>query len=478
MIRVVTWLITATLGVFLLHAASYPLGWGDVYWQIATGRLIWQVQGVPHVDPFAWTSAGRDWVEHEWLTDLLYFGLYQTGGFLAIRLFFTAMWLTGIAQLQRLLTRAGSSPLATLTMLVATVGLCSRQFIPAPSTISLFFALSLVSILKPWQPKLKATQIIAATLVFYVWCNMHSVAMLALGVLALWVAVGLFQSQLPKSRVVLFAACVAVSFLTPYGIKIHHYALAGPKIAQAIDEWQPLLASAYVGALEKTLFVGIVILFVVSVAARIRQGSFAAWQKSPRLFADLAAVACIALAFKHARFIWLGAVPLAIATRAFANELSQVRVPSWQRAGGTALLLAAILINFGWTPDKATQLLQPSYYRVHIRPGAVPEGAADYLLTHRLEGRMFNHYIWGGYLLFRLFPEYRVFIDGRTVLHGADLVQDELHISHGAPDAPALLDRYGIRTMVVEPGYMTPEVAATRGWQVMYRDRSAMVLHR
>ncbi len=43
-----------------------------------------------------------------------------------------------------------------------------------------------------------------------------------------------------------------------------------------------------------------------------------------------------------------------------------------------------------------------------------PVAASRFLQQHHLQGNMFNEYEYGGYLLYQLYPQYHVFIDGRS----------------------------------------------------------------
>jgi hypothetical protein len=47
--------------------------------------------------------------------------------------------------------------------------------------------------------------------------------------------------------------------------------------------------------------------------------------------------------------------------------------------------------------------------------------AVDFLKENHPEGRLFNSYNWGGYLLWAL-PEYPVFVDGRTDLYNDEII--------------------------------------------------------
>src|SRR6185436_1212412 len=62
-----------------------------------------------------------------------------------------------------------------------------------------------------------------------------------------------------------------------------------------------------------------------------------------------------------------------------------------------------------------------------------PEGAADFRLRHKIRGRIFISYAHGGYLMWRLWPEQQVFIDGRA-LHES-LYNDYRRIASNADDS-------------------------------------------
>jgi hypothetical protein len=104
---------------------------------------------------------------------------------------------------------------------------------------------------------------------------------------------------------------------------------------------------------------------------------------------------------------------------------------------------------------------------------------------------MFNTYEHGGYLMWRLWPGQKVFIDGRAL--SDSLFHDYQRILYALPaDGGAsgleLLDRYGIRTIVVngfEYGsgaiYLLPVALSSpreTGWKLVYQDEQAMVFLR
>jgi hypothetical protein len=79
-----------------------------------------------------------------------------------------------------------------------------------------------------------------------------------------------------------------------------------------------------------------------------------------------------------------------------------------------------------------------------------PAGAVDYLRASALDGKMFNEYHWGGYLISQLFPKQRVFVDGRADVYGDDFVERYMEARRLKPGWQGVLDEHDIQIVLVE----------------------------
>jgi len=102
-----------------------------------------------------------------------------------------------------------------------------------------------------------------------------------------------------------------------------------------------------------------------------------------------------------------------------------------------------------------------------------PEKAADFILRSGLKGRMFNEWAWGGYLMFRLWPQHRVFLDGRQPLHGVGPYRDYDAVMAGGPRAAVMLERYGFDFAVVNYNGTAPFQSSV--WRAVYWDDVGVV---
>jgi len=92
---------------------------------------------------------------------------------------------------------------------------------------------------------------------------------------------------------------------------------------------------------------------------------------------------------------------------------------------------------------------------------------------------MMNHYNWGGYFIWKLYPQYRVFMDGRADVYGDTLMNEFGSCYYLKDDWTKTLEAWGIRTVVLTPD--APLITALRSspqWRQIYGDTEAVILTR
>ncbi len=159
-----------------------------------------------------------------------------------------------------------------------------------------------------------------------------------------------------------------------------------------------------------------------------------------------------ATAVRHQGIFFLGAAFFAgeclAGLRRAAPLPRSARPILWQAAALAACVLAA-----AWcVRPPASGPLRPRQGRLvpglGLEPGRFPEKAVDVLERRRGVGHLYNDVAFGGYLLWRLYPPRKVFIDARN-----EVRPDLLHeLARARADERAwqeLLDRYAIDAALV-----------------------------
>jgi hypothetical protein len=108
-----------------------------------------------------------------------------------------------------------------------------------------------------------------------------------------------------------------------------------------------------------------------------------------------------------------------------------------------------------------------------------PRAAVDFIREEQLPGPMFNLYEWGGYLIWNLYPDRKVFVDGRPEIYGDDYIREYANTYFGRHHWREPLDRYQIRTVVIEPDApLASLLREAADWRSVFEDKVAVVFVR
>lgn len=302
-----------------------------------------------------------------------------------------------------------------------------------------------------------------------VWANCHGGFFLGWVVLAAYGVEALLLRR-DRRRLWLAAACaIAASGINPngFGVVATLFAYRRSPMTANLIEWRPASLWGPPYALDILLYAAALALLLSW--RRVRP---AHWM----LFAAFAAATL--MAFRNAPLIAFLA-PVLIA----AYFPLRFRVPGWLAWAPPVLAAAAV-----------TAVLAEGRPQLRVAEWPLPAGAADYLAAHPPAGPIFNTYEQGGYLIWRLAPGTRVFIDGRSL--SETVYRDYQQILFNAGSASdqvtgpraELLDRYGVQTVVMNTmdfvtGAMYPLALGLANpigteWQLVYDDSQAVIFQR
>ena len=467
-----TFLAVLFVGLFAMAARNVTDP--DLWWHLKTGQFIVEHKSVPHTDPFSYTRAGGRWVAHEWLTEILLYELARTTGWGGLIIGFAAVL---CAAFFLLYLRCGSHPyvagVATLCAAWATVPVWGVR----PQVLSLLLTSLWLLILERSElaPKLLWWTLPLTLL----WVNLHAGFALGIALSALFLAgewiegvLGWSRQNSPQMRLaaLILVLDLLIVPLNPNGLRMFSYPIETFRSAAMqnyIAEW----ASPNFHHAEYWPF----LLIVLTVFAVL------SWHhRSPRprdllllivsLYAGLGSIRMMPL------FVLI-AVPFV--AKHFARPVSSSR-PQPSRVVARSVLNGVIVVSmavFAGIHSAHVIQRQPQVEMQHF-----PAGAVAYLQAHPVNGPLFNHYDWGGYLIWKLYPSTRVFIDGRAdlyadELHGEDLLHQFAATYQFKDDWRESLQRWNIAAVLVPANSaLATGLRNAPGWIVCYEDTQAVIL--
>lgn len=389
----------------------------DLWWHMRLGELMLAGEPDVGVEPFSHTHPGTPWVWKDWGSAILFHGLWRLGGPTAI-IGFKALSFLGTAWLLwRWLRVERKVPIAlALVIGAATLDAVAFRFTERAASISLLLLLAILVLIERDRRGVRGLWWAIPLTILN--ANLHRAALLLPVVMGTYAATCLLEAWLGRDRdwrrPALIAAGTGLGCLvTPYGIAIvtTTWALMGQH-SPLITEWAPV-SVGLIAALTPASFATIGMTGLGTLLGQWKHRPWSPWD-----------LALAALAFglglgsmRHLPVLaLLGAGPaasgLATLTRAWAGRLQGLIALS---AG--AVLLASTLARPVAMPGSA------------LAPAHFPERGLAFLQSLpeelRPRGHVFNEFGYGGFIIFHLWPEHRVYIDGRT-----DLVYPASFVEH------------------------------------------------
>src|SRR4026209_1325901 len=63
----------------------------DLWWHLRAGQDIVHNLAIPHADIYSFTKSGSEWIAHEWLSEVILYGIYRFAGWGGLISFFSGI---------------------------------------------------------------------------------------------------------------------------------------------------------------------------------------------------------------------------------------------------------------------------------------------------------------------------------------------------------------------------------------------------
>jgi hypothetical protein len=470
----------AVLALGLFTMAARGVTDPDVWWHLRTGQLMLQNHAAFHSDLYSFTRFGQPWVNHEWLSQILMFSLYRVAGFGGLIIVFAVII---AATLLLVFVRCPGRPyLAALMTLWGAVASAPAWGV-RPQMFSLLLASTFLLLLEAsakrpmllwWTPPL-----------MLLWVNLHAGYPIGLAFLVLFLLgetletaahPGPWSQSAPRLRslTLAFALCLALVPLNPNGLRIYSYpfeTLRSPAMQKFIQEW-------FSPDFHDPMYLPLLLLLLALLAG------LALSPRHPRLrdlVLLLATVPAALRSMRHIPILVLVSVPmLASLAEAWLQQHGGERL---LRAGqvhhSTRIALTNVLVLIAFVVFMLVRVRLVVGTQEQTEAQHFPQAAAAFLSREHPPGPVLNHYNFGGYFIWKLYPQYRVFTDGRADVYG-DKFMDEFAATYYLGNNWSMpFNRWGIRSVVLPPDApLATAIRSATDWREIYADSKAVILTR
>ena len=275
------------------------------------------------------------------------------------------------------------------------------------------------------------------------------------------------------------AACLGVTFVNPYTWHLHQHVIHYLRDSRQIDMMQEFQSVSFHHGpavfFEIMLLTGAACVLwcaqrqkwdgTLTLLLFAHLSLFAARNIPLYLFLSAPWIACLSVdAWKHVS-LWPLLKSLAENLREIAREFQPLE--RIERLHVTSLLgVLFILLSLASG--------QPGF-QAQFDPKKFPASAIP-VIEQQSAQHIFTTDQWGAYLIYRLFPKTKVFVDDRSDFYGADFFDRCAHIVNARWDWESNLKRFSVDMVLVKPNTALSTVLKTSPqWRTLLDDGSVVV---
>jgi hypothetical protein len=514
--------------IFIFGIFSINIWDPDFWWHLKTGEYIYQTGSLPETDPFAYTSLTKDPVNPEskrikfiltqyWLAQIIFYRIFDSFSYQGI-IFLRALILTSLIFLiYRALRREGAGFYISVACLIPAVIIMQNSTGERPQLFSFLLAFSIFSLLECFRRISINTQnpasnsalyyLIPVPFIMILWANLHGAFILGNIIILTYIfsettkyLLKRFGTPVPlrSLKYLLTSGLISIlfSFINPNNFNVIPFMIELGKSSYAgmiMEAMSPIYFIAS-GLYNKEFIAFFFLLFIclILLIMNIKRLDLT----DCLLFAGLTTMSLLASRaipfFTPVVTILIARYGVRISKRIILPDRFE-RIMNIIKARFSFLRSSPVRIFFSLFISVILifEILQGNYLKNGVAREKYPGDAVSFLKEQKISGNMFNPYIWGGYLIWELYPDYKVFIDGRGLIEDIFLQENDVWEASssdlaGLPKWKAILNAYNINFIVTHSvdessGELIPLIKALMNdpeWYLIYTGNNSLIFIR
>ncbi len=470
-------LIILFCGIFFLSLR--PILDPDFWWHLRTGQIIDQTRSIPSADPFSFTAAAKQWVAHEWLSEFFIFKTFKLGGYGLLILTFSAI-ITASFLFSYFRCPNGSKPyLAGFAVLLGAIASAPVWGV-RPQMFNLLFTSLFLFLLDRYQRDGNFRTLIPIPLITILWVNLHAGYIIGIAIEVIYIFGSLLEiavkKYLRKEKIdktaqnsfwilvcILVTSIFAILF-NPTGFRIFTYpfqTLTDSAMQTYIHEWfspdfHQLIWQPFAFLILVLIGLGMIGNRPISITKILLTLVFGYGALRSLRNIPLFTIAVIPVLAEQLNNL----------IKFKPDEQKQSR--HFRYIAPIAIIAIAIILVLGFI--RVTNNQQRS------EAETFPKDAVEWIVENEPKGNLFNSYNWGGYLIWKLYPEFPVYIDGRADLYGKEFVSRYTEIYFTKPGWEEKLNRDNVSIVLVESDSMLADaLRQSSSWKKSFEDKISVI---
>ncbi|HEU0296351.1 MAG TPA: hypothetical protein VFR47_26680 [Anaerolineales bacterium] len=461
---------------------------GDLGRHITIGNYILDTGTIPTHDIFSHTMYGERLVPHEWMAQVLFALAHRAMGLSGDVLLAALLGSLTILIVYEELIRRGTLRLVALFLSALVAVVSSIHWLARPHMFTFFFVALWAYGLERFY-KNENKRIWFFPLLMLIWVNTHGGFIAGFVILGAYVADWIWEylqgrgtknvgRHMGRQLLLVGFLSLAVTFINPSG-----WHLWGTSVGYVSNDYMTSHTVEYLSPdfherdVWPFLLMVAIALFGLAQDRKVHVREallLAGWTVMSLYSVRNLPLFAVVTAPTYATLIqnWVETV---------LNWLKQAQRIGPRESENTLrgyVWVVVTVLFFGFVLWRGIPLDQKGTGNVFLRD-KMPVQAVDWLEQNPQEGKVFNQFVWGGYLLYRMWPDEVVFIDGQTDFYGETLMREYIEVITLTNGWEEILTRHDVSWMLIPRHEMlATHLYTDETWTAIYEDDTAVIFRR
>ncbi len=458
-----------------LYFFSFVTADTDLWGHIKFGRDLWVAGALNRFDIYSYTAFGSAWINHEWLSELFMSLVYQALGSPGLLIGKLLVGFAIIYLLSQISFHRHCHPFVYGVVFVLAVFVMSPGFMIRPQILTYLFTAYYLYVFHMYLERGK-NLLWSLPIIMILWVNCHGGFLVGAGIYPVVVA-GELITRCRKNKgagslwtlLIWLVLTEASVFVNPYGDRLLTFLYESLSLPRWVGEWNPV----GIFDLSHLRFKMLVLLFMASCLFRNKDRRY--WE------IGIIALALI-YAFRHQRHTPL----FAIAAAPYLSENISLmvrriglfdRIRSFQ---SYAILNVFVCILVGYQLSFAGYKYVKARFNIIVDPTEYPVYAVHFLKQNGIKGKILLPFEWGEYVIWKLYPDCRVSIDGRfRTVYPEEVLDAHFEAAGDTAKLQDLLEKYPSDIILGRQNPVYQQLISTQDeWIYVYSDPISIVFIR
>lgn len=446
----------------------------DLWGHIKFGNDLWASKTLHRFDIYSYTAYGREWINHEWLSELLMYFIYTIAGSPGLLLGKLLIGFAIVYVLSRISFNRAYNPLIYGLIFVLLTFVLSPGFMIRPQLVTFLFTSLFLYVFHLYLERRK-NLLWSLPLIMILWVNCHGGFLVGIGMFFIVLVCEIIshslktkrEAQYPHNLIFWFILTSVVVLINPYGYCLLVFLYETLSIPRNISEWCPI----GIFDLSYLRLKVLVLLLLLTIP----------FGKNKKRYWEIAIiVVALIYAFKHQRHTPIFAI---VAGPYLTENLSMMfkdrNLPDKLKLSPSSYLIINIFLVFliGYQLFYTVNKYIKAEFNIIVNPRKYPIYAVNFLKENKMRGNIFLPFEWGEYVIWKLYPDCKISIDGRfRTVYPQGVIDDHFKVGNDKSRWEKLLNKYPTDIILTRQSLFFHRLISTqREWIYVYSDPLSII---